>query len=181
PEPEESLPPPHLQIEAVQVYVLLAALGGVWLFTRWNRGRIVTDDEVDDDEETPTDDLADRLGAMVNRAGDELSRAGQPRRRVMAAYAEIERALADQQLPRRPSETPSEHVRRVLSALPIDPGPLVDLGHLYELARFSDHPITAEHQGQALIDLDRTRRELAGLPNATFGTNRSTASRDGGS
>ena len=157
----EVLPPPDIQIEAIHVYVLLAVLAGSAVFFQWNRRRLA--EELVDEVEDEADSLSQQLPDVVRRARGELLQDGEPRRRVLAAYAEVERALAGEKLARHRTETPSEHIARALSAVTIDPAPLVELGHLYELARFSDHPITVDDQQRAAADLERTVQELASV------------------
>jgi hypothetical protein len=79
----------------------------------------------------------------------------------LAAYASLERALTERGHGRDPAETPTEHLARVLAD---DPGlapPAIQLGALYELARFSDREITIDDQHRAAESLDRARHRLA--------------------
>ena len=55
---------------------------------------------------------------------------------------------------RRPWQTSSEFVLRVLDLVGADRGAVAGLADLYREARFSDHPITEEHRRQALTALD---------------------------
>ena len=82
---------------------------------------------------------------------------------VLAAYASLERALAERDRPRHPAETPTEHLARVLAAFPMVASPAVRLGQLYEVARFSDHPITNNDRNRAGEALARARRALVTL------------------
>ena len=104
--------------------------------------------------------LAPKLDAALDNASERLSLSDDPRDGVMAAYAALEGALAEQRRDRRPTETPSEHMTRALAAFPVIKRPAVLLAHLYELARFSDYPITAADRDRAAAALNEARGSL---------------------
>jgi hypothetical protein len=85
-----------------------------------------------------------------------------PRRAVIKAYAGMEHALAVDGLPREPSETPLEFLRRVFERLESSRGATARLTRLYEQAKFSTHPIDERMRGEALSALAQLRTELAG-------------------
>lgn len=107
--------------------------------------------------------LDEDLGAAIDEATQLLEFGAEPRLAVLTAYASLERALAERGQYRDPAETSTEHVARVLTAIPVLAGPAVRLGRLYELARFSDHPITGEDQMGAAEALAQARRTLVTL------------------
>lgn len=152
------LPPTVVEIDQGDVVVLLLIVGvgaGLWHWTRRranelaaaNSSKIVTPEA--------------GLASLLDEATRLLSLDDEPRAAVMAAYANLEQALADEGYPRQRSETPTEHLERVVANISIDAGPVIELGRLYEVARFSDHSITARDRHQAITDLDRVRRQLA--------------------
>jgi hypothetical protein len=142
------------------VWLLLTcvAAGAVLL---WSRRRLAT--ELADSGTGQESTLESELAPAIDLAAELLLPGGDPRKSVLAAYASLERSLADQGRGRDPSETPTEHLARVLVSVPIVAGPAVRLGELYELARFSDYAITKDDQHLAALALDRARRNLAGL------------------
>ncbi|HKF00329.1 MAG TPA: DUF4129 domain-containing protein [Actinomycetes bacterium] len=85
-----------------------------------------------------------------------------PRRAVLAAYAQLERDLAAHGLARGRSETPREHLARALAAPGVPGAPATRLADLFELARFSRRRIDAGMRGQALAALGEVRRGLRG-------------------
>lgn len=97
--------------------------------------------------------------AALEEAGDLLVAHTDPRLAVLASYASLEAAMAAHGQPRRPTETPIEHMARALAAVPVVARPAVSLGQLYEVARFSNGPITGD-------DKDRAARELAAAKEA---------------
>lgn len=103
------------------------------------------------------------LSPAVDRATEHLLLGGDPRSAVLMAYDNLESALTDLGQSRELSETASEHLRRVLIDLPIDTAPLLQLADLYQLARFSTHPITADDQRRAATSLQRAQAELAAV------------------
>lgn len=127
----------------------------------WSRRRIAGSQPAVDD--APGRPLESDLAPAVGLAAEQLLLGSDPRSAVLAAYAELERALSHRDLERQAAETPFEHLERVLTDLLIDPDPLLRLASLYEVARFSDHAITASDQRQAADSLGRARDELAAL------------------
>ncbi len=142
--------------EIVTLVLVVIVTAGVLV---WSRSRVTADpSDVRSDEDQP---LVQDLGPALDQATTFLMHGRDPRTAVLAAYAELERALSDRGRSRDPAETPTEHLARVLGSDPVVAEPAVRLGALYELARFSDHPITATDQHHAATALDRARHELA--------------------
>ena len=139
---------------------LLVVLGiavvaiGAMAWSRWRRAQLEPLSSV----EAPTE--LD-LGPILDGVADRLHLGSDPRSAVLEAYASLEDALADRGYPRTRTETPAEHVTRVLSRLPVDSGPITDLALLYERARYSQHRITADDQRRAATALDRVRHGLS--------------------
>ena len=104
------------------------------------------------------------LAAAVERARQTLLLGDDPRSAVLAAYAEIEIFFEERGEGRRSTETAAEHVRRLIGTSPIlaDPEPLVRLADLYEVARFSEHLITAREQAEAAGALEQVRVVVRG-------------------
>jgi uncharacterized protein DUF4129 len=84
-----------------------------------------------------------------------------PRRAVIKAYAGMERALGEDGLPRRPSETPVEYLRRALERLSASTAATTRLTALFEQAKFSTHEIDEPMRREALAALGDLRSELA--------------------
>lgn len=106
-----------------------------------------------------------RLAAAVEESLDDLRREPDPRAAIIKIYRNFERALADAAFPRRPWQTPVEFMRAVLGKLPLPAPAIRSLTGLFELARFSHHPIGAverENAWRSLIEiraaLDKERR-----------------------
>jgi len=104
--------------------------------------------------------LDEDLAAAIDEATDHLQFTADPRVAVLASYASLERAFAERGWRRQPAETPTEYLARVLAAVPLLAAPAVQLGLLYELARFSDHPITDDDRHRAAGALALARSTL---------------------
>ena len=110
--------------------------------------------------EAPDPD-ADPLLEALDASIEDLEREGDPRSAVIAAYARLLDGFERCGLGRRPAETPLEHLRRGLAALPLRPEPAERLTHLFLEARFSPHPIGPAERDEAHAALLTARRDLA--------------------
>jgi len=133
-------------------------VGAVWWFVRRTTEPEVELEFTEHDEELERD-----LLHAIDDVAAQLRTDEDPRRAVMNAYALLESVLARHGSPRDPAETPTEHVRRSLQRLRVASDPFVQLGGLYERARFSDVLITRAEQLQAADALDSAKRALAAL------------------
>jgi hypothetical protein len=137
---------------AVGALVLLAAVAW-WLGAR---GRRSAREPI---AATPHEALADVLAATL----DDLRSERDPRRAVIAAYAQMERALAASGLPRAPAEAPEEYLQRALDALELSSRAAGRLTALFAWARFSVHDVRPEMKDEAIETLEQVRRELAAV------------------
>ncbi len=85
-----------------------------------------------------------------------------PRSAVIAAYAQMERVLAQFGLARSPAEAPREYLRRVLPGVGAGAESVERLTALYERARFSPHEIDGGMKDEAIGALEALRNELQG-------------------
>jgi hypothetical protein len=131
---------------AVAVLALLAALGSLglalWIFfgdrlARWWHGPLSFGRGTE------------RLGQAVEESLDDLRREPDARRAIIRCYRRFEQVLARSGVPRAPWETPVEFMRAALGRLPLPDAAVGTLTGLFEVSRFSHHP------------LDVTEREAA--------------------
>lgn len=109
-----------------------------------------------------TSDPATPIEVVVEHSIHQLRSTTDPRMGVIRAYAHLEAALDENGMGRRRAETAAEHLRRVLADTPPLTEPGVRLGQLYEIARFSDIPITSsdrEAASDALADAVKQLRQ----------------------
>lgn len=79
---------------------------------------------------------------------------------IIRAYGRFELALAAARAPRAPWQTPAEFMRTTLARLPVPAPPVRRLTALFELARFSTHPLGAEARDAACDCLDEITTAL---------------------
>jgi Domain of unknown function (DUF4129) len=102
------------------------------------------------------EELADAVGATI----EDLRRERDPRRAVVAAYAQMERVLAAHGLRRRQTDAPLEYLMRILRELEVRESAVRTLTELFEYARFSPHEIDAEMKERAIEALIAVRDDL---------------------
>jgi hypothetical protein len=90
------------------------------------------------------------------------------REAVIASYAIMEDTFAAQGSPRKPAQTPSEFIERVLASRSFGfdstgtDAAIRRLAALYEVARFSDHPVEAPDRARAVALLRRIEAAFGG-------------------
>ena len=73
---------------------------------------------------------------------------------IIRAYGRFERVLAAARAPRAAWQTPAEFMRTTLARLPVPAAPVRRLTALFEIARFSTHPLGGEARDAACDCLD---------------------------
>jgi hypothetical protein len=106
------------------------------------------------------EDEHDALVTEVDAGIEDLRSIRDPRAAVIACYARMERFFRAEGLRRRPSDTPLEFIARALRAHKVDGPSPVGLTRLFELARFSDHPVDETMRADALAALEDVRARL---------------------
>jgi uncharacterized membrane protein YidH (DUF202 family) len=134
----------------VSVLALLAVGAAAWFVLERRRREPVR----------KTEQLATEIALALERTIADLRAEPDPRKAVIAAYAQMERALAEAGLARAPAEAPREYLRRVLVGLGAHQ-PLVErLTELFERAKFSPHAIDAAMKEEAIDALESLRDDL---------------------
>ena len=128
----------------------LVLLGGVWFYVRRRRAPLEADSR----------SLEDDLVATLETTIDDLRRERDPRRAVIAAYAQMERTLARHDLSRVRSEAPFEYLARILRDLDVRDDAVRDLTQLFEYAKFSRHEIDGAMKEKAIVALVAIRDDL---------------------
>ncbi len=109
-----------------------------------------------------SDELRRDLAEAAELAIAELEADSDFRRAVIGCWAYLELALARHEHPRPRHHTPLEYVRALVVEVPALPAPaLLELTGRYEVARFSEHPITRGDRDTALRCLHDIRRRLS--------------------
>jgi hypothetical protein len=106
-------------------------------------------------------DPAAVIGSGLRRSLADLESERDPRLAVQRAYAHMEESLGAIELSRAPDETPTEFTARVLRVLGASAAAASDLTGLFEIARFSDHPMDEDDRRRAIASLRRVEVEVA--------------------
>ena len=109
---------------------------------------------------SPLDRLAAQLQEAVEDSLEGLEAEVDPRRAVISAYARMERALAGVGMPRARHEASLEYLDRLLTMLDAPGAVAQRLTDLFQVAKFSDHPIGEEMKQEAIGLLVLLREHL---------------------
>lgn len=112
----------------------------------------------DDEGEGPTPPSP--LESAVDDSVEDLRAEPDPRRAIVRCYARFERAAAASGVERKPWSTPMEFMREALRRLPLPRTAVPTLTRLFELARFSHHPLGPTERDLALTALDEIRSAM---------------------
>ena len=104
--------------------------------------------------------LPEELSLAFDKSLEDLRAERDPRRAVIAAYARAEQILATQGTARRPAETPTEYLARVLRSLHVQPDAVLELTTLFQRAKFSSHAVDVGMKTDAISALAIVRDEL---------------------
>lgn len=109
----------------------------------------------------PISDVKTALTVAVSDAIEDLENEPDARRAVIAAYARMERALAEHGYARRPSEAPFEYLARILGELAVRADAVRALTELFERAKFSTHAVDDVMKQRAISALLAIKDDLA--------------------
>ena len=121
---------------------------------RWRRRR---------PPEEPFDLLADVAESITADAAAqrEALQTGAPRDAIVVCWLRLEASVVAAGVERRPSDTSTELVERVLAEHQVNPTSLAVLAGLYREARFSEHQMTEASRATAISALDQVHAGLA--------------------
>lgn len=105
-------------------------------------------------------DAAERVGSDLRRSLADLESERDPRLAVERAYARMEESLGAIELSRARDETPTEFTARALRVLGASAAAASDLTGLFEIARFSDHPMDEDDRRRAIASVRRVEAEV---------------------
>jgi hypothetical protein len=92
----------------------------------------------------------------------ELREHADPRHAIIACYARLEHLLEDHGMPTYHHLTPQEYMRAAVRNLDLPPDALAGLIQLFELARYSLHPLDDGARMTAIAHLERLKVHLEG-------------------
>jgi hypothetical protein len=108
----------------------------------------------------PPPERREGVAAILDEGLEALLGEEDPRRAVIAAYLAMERAMARRGRPRLPAEASTEYLARVLGVAPARAGDLCQLVGMYQVARFSEHPVDPAMRAVAIESVRRLRADL---------------------
>jgi uncharacterized protein DUF4129 len=103
---------------------------------------------------------AEPLGEAVQDGLDDLAIEPDARSAIIRCYRRFERVAARARVPRAPWQTPDEFMRETLRRLEIPRSAVDRLTRLFELARFSRHPLGSPERNAARACLEEIRATL---------------------
>ncbi len=104
-------------------------------------------------------DVASTISADADTQRAVLRR-GRPRDAIVECWLRLEAAVADAGVERRPADTSTELIERVLAGHRVDPAAIAQLAALYREARFSDHDMDEGARQAAIVALDTVHAGL---------------------
>jgi hypothetical protein len=103
---------------------------------------------------------AEPLEEALQEGLDDLATEPDARQAIIKCYRRFERVAARARVVRAPWQTPEEFMRETLRRLALPPAAVDRLTRLFELARFSTHPLGAGERDLARACLEEIRSEL---------------------
>lgn len=126
---------------------------GLWILCeRWGKGS---------PGEAPEGDRPRQVQRAVAAGLQELRLHADPRQAIIACYARLEHLLEDRGLLAVEHLTPQEYMGEALRELVLPLDAFAELVHLFELARYSLHPLDDTARTRAMTCLERLREALA--------------------
>ncbi len=129
------------------------ALLGLWVFFDTQR-RLPSAPE---EEETPQ---ARRVRRAVTAGLRALQQHDDPRQAIIACYAQLEHLLADHGVPADDTLTPQEYMGAALRGVDVPLDAFAGLVQLFELARYSLHPLDEAAKQTAMTHLEAIKSHL---------------------
>lgn len=106
---------------------------------------------------TRTEEVVAALDAGLDRLSDQDT---DPRRAVIACWVRLEEAAAAAGTPRRPGDTPTDLVARLLGAHQVSRPVLDEFAAVYREARYATHVVDEQMRAAAVRSLGHLRAEL---------------------
>ncbi len=165
-ERERPEPSPIIEAIARAIFYAILAVGAaltaayIWrhrpTFTwRRRRRRVSSDFDV-------LADVASTISADADAQRAALRR-GRPRHAIVECWLRLEAAVADAGVERRPADTSTDLVERVLAGHQVDQTAIAQLAALYREARFSDHDMDEDARQAAIVALDTVHASLGAV------------------
>jgi hypothetical protein len=163
--PPEQREPQEVGWVAVVIGVVLGA-GALWFLSKQRIKVMLRRRSFQ--STVPTSELSDEehAEAIVEFADtliDDLRQGGDPGEAIQRCYAAVETGFGKRELRRKPAETPNKYLDRVFGRNAAAAEPLHTLTDLFQVARFSQEPVTEAMRDTAIDSLVEIRTNYAQL------------------
>jgi hypothetical protein len=139
--------------------IVIAIYGSIGLIALW----VLLEDRGYAGDSTPTQDPQVRRVRQAMTAGlRELRTHTETRQAIIACYARMEHLLEDHGVPALRHLTPQEYMGAALRGLDLPLDACAGLIQLFELARYSVHPLDDSARTTAIVHLERLTAHLQG-------------------
>jgi hypothetical protein len=108
----------------------------------------------------PSPEAREELAEAVEGSLDSLRQEPDPRRAIIMCYRRFEQVLAKWGLPRAPWKTPMEFLRETLRRLRLPSEAVTTLTGLFEISKFSRHPVGPTERDAAVESLVEIKTAL---------------------
>ena len=141
---------------AVAALALMAGLGALgvvlWIYLGDRMGEWVG----------PSAQTREGLAEAVEESLESLRREPDPRRAIIMCYRRFEQVLAGSGLARAPWKTPTEFLREALRRVALPADAVTILTRLFEVSRFSHHPVGQAERDAAVGSLIEIKAAIEG-------------------
>jgi hypothetical protein len=110
----------------------------------------------------PSAQTREGLAEAVEESLESLRREADPRRAIIMCYRRFEQALAGSGLARAPWKTPTEFLRETLRRVALPSDAVTILTRLFEVSRFSHHPVGQAERDAAVGSLIEIKAAIEG-------------------
>lgn len=168
PDPEDrtqvEMPDETSGIISIVALIIVVVAGGMvtWVLVRkrvfhTRGGQLVVQRRSPARRRSRPEDVVEAINAGLSELADLEA---DPRGAVIACWVRLEAAAALAGTPRRPADSPTDLVGRLLASHNVSPDVLEGFAVVYREARFAAHPIAEEMRPAALDALRQIRSEL---------------------
>jgi hypothetical protein len=133
---------------------LLRRLRQLWLARSRRRRQRRRPEDIDFEVLDSAAQVTDVMSQDAEEQRTLLAVSGEPRNAIVECWHRFELQAVRAGVERRAWQTTAEFVLGMLDLVGADRGAVARLADLYREARFSDHPMTDVHRGEALVALD---------------------------
>lgn len=164
--PIEQREPQELGWQVAVIGVVLG-LGALWFLSKNRIQLMLKKRRAFTSTSTPTEmteeEHAEAVVDFADSLIDDLRSGGDPGEAIQRCYAAVETGFGKRELRRKPAETPLKYLDRIFGRNKQAAAPLRSLTDLFQIARFSQEPVTEDMRTAAIESLKEIRGSYANL------------------